>query len=267
MGCKNSSLLLHAYSDGELDLLRSLEFEEHLKTCNECAQELRNQQTLRKSVRSAGLYKRAPEGLRERVAAATGKAVAGAQEARRDVVVPVRPSSWRPAPVQWIAVAAAILIVAAVGIRVVPGILHDRGGDLMAQEIVASHIRSLQPGHLFDVESTDQHTVKPWFDGKIDFAPPVRDLADQGYPLVGGRLDYIGHRTVAALVYQRRKHFINVYVWPESQADEPLASGQKKQRLLNGYNLLDWRTGEMRFCAVSDVSADDLRQFAQLLEH
>jgi anti-sigma factor RsiW len=94
----------------------------------------------------------------------------------------------------------------------------------------------------------------------------VRDLADQGYPLIGGRLDYIGNRTVAALVYQRRKHFINVFVWPESSGDVTHAPGLEKQRLINGYNLIGWRSGEMRFCAVSDVNADDLRQFAQLLQ-
>jgi anti-sigma factor RsiW len=267
VACENNSLLLHAYSDGELDLVRSLELEEHLKTCAACAQELREQQALRKSIHSANLYHRAPEGLRERIVAATGNVAVGSREARRDVAIPIRLSPRRWAPVEWIAVAAAIVIVVAVGIRVVPGILHDRGGDLVAEELVASHIRSLQPGHLMDVVSTDQHTVKPWFDGKIDFAPPVRDLAEQGYPLVGGRLDYIGHRTVAALIYQRRKHYINLYVWPESRADEPLALGQETQRLLNGYNLIGWRTGEMHFCAVSDVSADDLRQFAQLLQH
>jgi anti-sigma factor RsiW len=265
MACERDQLLLHAYADGELDLVRSLEFEEHLKTCAECAQELRNQQTLQKAIRGGNLYRRAPEGLRSRIIAATAKPGPVANEIGRGAVVPMR-AARRWAALEWVAVAAAILIVAAVGLRIVPGVLHARQDDLVAQEIVASHIRSLQPGHLFDVESTDQHTVKPWFDGKLDFAPPVRDLADQGYPLVGGRLDYIGNRTVAALVYQRRKHLINVFVWPESSGDVAHAPGLERQRLINGYNLIGWRSGEMHFCAVSDANADDLRQFAQLLQ-
>jgi anti-sigma factor RsiW len=266
VACEHNALLLHAYSDGELDLVRSLELEQRLKTCADCEHELRNQQALRKAIHSAGLYRRAPEGLRSRIIAASGKATSEMSGIDRSGVIPIRPA-WRWVGLEWIAVAAAILIAITVGMRILPGLMNDREGDVVAQEVVASHIRSLQPGHLFDVESTDQHTVKPWFDGKIDFAPPVRDLADQGYSLVGGRLDYIGHRAVAALVYQRRKHAINVFVWPESSGDITRAPGQAKLQILNGYNLIEWRNGEMHFYAISDVNADDLRQFAQLLQH
>ena len=127
---------------------------------------------------------------------------------------------------------------------------------------VASHIRSLQPGHLLDVPSTDQHTVKPWFDGRLDFAPPVVHLADQGFPLVGGRLDYLGHRNVAALVYQRQKHFINVFVWPEESEAVKLPTLQTIQ----GYNLISRSYHGMYFCAASDLNAPELQQFASLLE-
>jgi anti-sigma factor RsiW len=118
---------------------------------------------------------------------------------------------------------------------------------------------------LMDVVSTDQHTVKPWFDGKLDFSPPVRDLADQGFPLAGGRLDYIGRRNVAALVYQRRKHFINVFIWPESSGDVTHAPGFEERKSYDGYNIVSWRRGDMYLCAVSDVSADDLNEFVRLL--
>jgi anti-sigma factor RsiW len=121
-------------------------------------------------------------------------------------------------------------------------------------------LRSLQPGHLEDVQSTDQHTVKPWFDGKLDFAPPVHDFVNQGFPLQGGRLDVVHGRTVAVLVYARRKHLINVFVWPTTEADsQPLAGSQL------GYHWIDWRNTGMEMCAVSDVSPDDLSELQHLL--
>lgn len=161
----------------------------------------------------------------------------------------------------WLAVAAAILIALALGIRVIPAALNARQENLVAEELVASHIRSLQPGHLMDVVSTDQHTVKPWFDGKLDFSPLVRDLAAQGYPLIGGRLDYVGGRDVAALVYQVRKHYINVFVWPDDGKQPKLPEFVSTQ----GYNMVCQSSGGMRLCGVTDANADDLRQFMQLL--
>src|SRR5262249_17138464 len=127
--------------------------------------------------------------------------------------------------------------------------------------VVDAHLRSLQPGHLTDVVSTDQHTVKPWFDGKLDFAPPVRDLSTQGFPLQGGRLAVVRGRTVAVLVYGRRKHIINVFIWPTSEKDEAPRSGSQL-----GYNWIDWRKAGMELCAVSDVSASDLEELQRLLE-
>jgi anti-sigma factor RsiW len=125
---------------------------------------------------------------------------------------------------------------------------------------VDAHLRSLQPGHLEDVQSTDQHTVKPWFDGKLDFAPPVHDFVKEGFPLQGGRLDVVHGRTVAVLVYARRKHLINVFVWPTTEPDsEPLSGSQL------GYHWMDWRKSGMEMCAVSDVSPDDLAELQHLL--
>jgi anti-sigma factor RsiW len=241
--------LLHAYLDSELDLVRSIELEEHLKTCPDCAQEIWTQQTLRQGLRSANLYHRAPAGLEARVRAALPR--------EKKVIEMPRRSLWN-----WVAVAAAILVALVLTWHMMPSFLGRSQTDLLAQEVVASHIRSLQPGHLLDVESTDQHTVKPWFNGKLDFSPPVKDFAEDGFPLIGGRLDYIDRRPAAALVYQRHKHFINVYVWPESETRDRPARLESSQ----GYNIAFWEHGGMYFCAVSDLNTSELQQFTQLLQ-
>jgi anti-sigma factor RsiW len=129
-----------------------------------------------------------------------------------------------------------------------------------AAEMIDAHLRSLQSGHLTDVTSTDQHTVKPWFDGKLDFSPPVRDFANDGFPLQGGRLDVLHGRTIAALVYGRRKHVVNVFVWPTSERDVAPRSGSQL-----GYQWVDWRKGGMEFCAISDTPASDLDQLQRLI--
>jgi len=250
LACQNNELLLPAYFDGELDLVRNIEFEDHLRTCPLCAQHLSELQAMRSSIQSANLYERAPESLRSRIRAALPA------EARPQPIAMPRRRTF-----EWLAVAAAILIAVVLGAKMLPNIGAEKQ-NLVAEEIVASHIRSLQPGHLYDVESTDQHTVKPWFDGKLDFAPPVVNLADQGFPLIGGRLDYVGHRNVAALVYQRQKHFINVFVWPEDSKPANPPSTQTIQ----GYNLVFWSHNGMYFCAASDLNLAELRQFTQLLE-
>jgi anti-sigma factor RsiW len=263
VACADKALLLHAYVDGELDLVRNLEVEEHLKTCPACEEELSGHRTLRSSLRSGNLYHRAPRELKARIRAAAMGESAPPVESGPSSVASMRPPQRRPI-FEWLAVAAAILIAVALGSRLGPGIGGSPRPDLIAEEAIASHIRSLQPGHLMDIQSTDQHTVKPWFDGKLDFSPPVSDFTDQGFPLIGGRLDYIDHRNVAALVYQRRKHLINVFVWPESSGGN--SSSLETQRFVNGYNFLGWRYGSVYLCAVSDVSVGDLRQLKELLD-
>jgi anti-sigma factor RsiW len=251
MACDSDGRLLQAYFDGELDLVRTVEFEEHLKTCLDCTAELRELQIMRQSLRSSNLYERAPESLRARIRAE----LPGGEAQPRLISIRRRPV------LEWLAVAAAIVIALILGVRAIPNIGGQRQTNLLAQEIVASHIRSLQPSHLYDVESTDQHTVKPWFDGKLDFSPPVVDLASDGFPLVGGRLDFIGDRDVAALVYQRRKHFINVFVWPDSTGSNSSHALESQQ----GYNVMRWSHGGFQFWAVSDVSASDLSTFVGFL--
>ena len=165
----------------------------------------------------------------------------------------------------WLATAASIILAAALVWTLVPGLPGHRRPGMIAEEVVSSHIRSLQAGHLIDIESTDQHTVKPWFDGKLDFAPPVKDFSDQGFPLVGGRLDYLNHRNVAALVYGRRKHFINVFIWP---VDESAVSAVLPRQSvgMQGYNVICWQHAGMNFCAVSDDNAIDLQVLVDLLQ-
>ena len=253
MACKDNENLLEAYFDGELELVRSLEFEAHARNCAACSAGLRARQALRQVMRGASLRERAPEALRQRVLAAIPqkRGLRAMSTARR-----------RSLTLEWLAVAAAIAIAFFGGTRTVPYLAGRQPSNLLAQEIVAGHIRSLQPGHLMDVESTDQHTVKPWFDGRVDFAPPVADLREQGFPLIGGRLDYVGQADAAALVYQRAKHLINLFVWPDASETQSLPS----TLTLQGYNLICWRRGGMDFCASSDLNTAELGDFAKLLQ-
>jgi anti-sigma factor RsiW len=249
VACGDNARLIHGYIDGELDLIRSLEIEEHVKTCPDCAQELWNQQTLRKAFRSANLYGRAPKGLEAKIRASIASESAAIPVPRRRVL-------------QWLAVAAAIAVVLFTTFRVLPNLIdRPRSSAMLAEEIVTSHIRSLQPGHLMDVQSTDQHTVKPWFNGKVDFSPPVNDFAEEGFLLAGGRLDYLDHRNVAALVYERHKHIINLFVWPE----ESKAAETPRSVTSQGYHMIFWQAGGMYFCAVSDLNTGELQQFVELL--
>jgi anti-sigma factor RsiW len=254
VACDDNARLLHAYLDGELDLVRSLEIEEHLKTCPDCAQELRSHQTLRRAFRGSNLYERAPGGLQSSIRAALARE-AGAPA--KPIPVARRREFWN-----WAAVAAAILLAVLLTLRFLPGREARLEANLVAEEIVASHIRALQPGHLLDVQSTDQHTVKPWFNGKVDFSPPVRELAEAGYPLLGGRLDYVGRHPAAVLVYQRRQHLIDVFIWPGEGKPAPPNFEIASQ----GYKMLCWQVSGMDFCAVSDLNSTELQQFVELLQ-
>jgi anti-sigma factor RsiW len=249
VNCELTQSVLHGYVDGELDAARAADFERHLLSCPECIAALETQETLRTSIQRAGLYERAPAALRVKLAA---EIVAPAPTAFRAAL---RPSPWR-----WLALAAALLLAATLTWKLLPGLHGDSSEAAYASAMVDAHLRSLQPGHLEDVVSTDQHTVKPWFDGKLDFAPPVRDFAGDGFPLQGGRLDVVRGRTVAVLVYGRRKHVINVFIWPTTQSDTQPQSGSQL-----GYNWVGWRKGGMELCAVSDVNASDLDALRQLL--
>jgi mycothiol system anti-sigma-R factor len=248
MSCDFSGTLLHAYLDGELDAMRAAEFERHLETCRECTATLGAAESLRSSLQRAQLYETAPGDLRKKI--------------RAELKVPAgKTSGSSVAAWRWLAAAAAILLVTGVAWFAVPYFrATSMQSSVTSTEIIDAHIRSLQAGHLTDVASTDQHTVKPWFDGKLEFIPPVHDFMDEGFPLLGGRLDVLGERNVAALVYGRRKHFINVFVWPTKEPDTPIHPPGSRQ----GYQWVHWRHQGMEFCAISDVSAQDLHELAQL---
>jgi len=251
MTCDRAASVLHGYFDGELDAAGAADYERHLRSCADCTAALEAATALRSSLKRSGLRERAPDSLRRNIAAAL------------DASAPPRPRVATPGganPWRWLALAASLLLVVVVGWRQIEGLSRPRGVSGLDSSIVDAHLRSLQPGHLVDVVSTDQHTVKPWFDGRIDFAPPVRDFAAAGFPLLGGRLDVIQGRTVAVVVYARRKHVINVFMWPTTEMESPPSSGSRL-----GYNWLDWGKAGMELVAVSDVNAGDLTELRQLM--
>lgn len=246
MTCDVSRSVLHAYLDGELDAPRAAEFEQHLEGCAPCVRELEAQESLRSSIQRAQLYEAVPAGLEKKI--------------RKQLPASIESRTVRKFPaLYWLAAAAALILAIGISWKLLPSLRNDSTLSASAAEMVDAHIRSLQPGHLTDVTSTDQHTVKPWFDGRIPFAPPVRDFAEEGFPLIGGRLDVLQGQTVAALVYGRRKHFISVFVWPE-RAEADRYTGSR-----NGYNWISWRQGELRLCAVSDTNRDDLAALKDLI--
>jgi mycothiol system anti-sigma-R factor len=250
VSCDITRTVLHGYLDGELDATGAAEFERHLEGCRECATALAAEESLRSSLQRSGLYESAPVALRKRIRASLDDATSSSSGAR----IP----AW-----QWFAVAATILLVASVSWFAWPRPVKDSvaSAPFTAAELIDAHVRSLQPGHLTDVASTDQHTVKPWFDGKLAFVPPVRDFADEGFPLVGGRLDVLGGQNVAVLVYTRRKHIINVFVLPTREPDTPIHPPGLRQ----GYQWRHWRRQGMEYCAISDVSDSDIYELAQLI--
>ena len=206
MNCQQAKPLIEPYADGELEAAAIPELEQHLQGCTGCMLAWRNLQNLKKALKQDALYFAAPAELRQRIKSELPSPAK---------TVPQWPAwSWNRLTT---AMSGAFAVCVALLLTVT--LFRPPSGQPFAQEIVSSHIRSLMAGHVMDVVSTDQHTVKPWFNGKLDFSPPVRDLAAQEFPLVGGRLDYLGGRAVAALVFQRHKHIINLFVWPAKEAD------------------------------------------------
>ena len=245
MNCQESKSQLQAYLDGELDLTRSLEQEEHLGECSACSQALNSLRLLQQSLRKDSLRFQPPAVLEKRVRSAL----------HREGGTRAQIFRWR-----WLipGLTAASLIIVFAGY-----FLTRTPADIsVSGEIVSSHVRSLMTSsHLIDVPSEDPHTLKPWFDGKLDFSPPVKDLTAQGFTLIGGRLDYIANRPVAVLIYQRRKHVINLFVWPAANGDTKPAV-----QVRQGYNLIHWAKSGMTYWAVSDLNLAELQQLAEELQ-
>jgi anti-sigma factor RsiW len=263
MTCQRMNDLVHAYLDDELSLTEQITFEQHLATCPDCEQAHRTFVKLRENLQTSDLRYELPRELRDKINqqvlpdsernAAAERTAAGSRDARDSGT-----KTWRiGSPSRLLALAATIAIVLLGGTML---LLSRPSQTMLAQTLVDSHVRSLQANHLLDVVSTDQHTVKPWFDGKLDFAPPVRDLASDGFALIGGRLEYLRDHPAAALIYQRRKHIVNVFIWPESGADS-----WPNEIIRNGYNVVEWRQKGMHHAMVSDLSLEEMRTMVELL--
>ena len=249
-GCDQWGPVLHAFIDGELDLVRAAELEAHLAGCPDCRAEMERVHGVRQRIGRDGVRFKMPEEVRVQVLTALSREQAAGTPASRhaDTASPwsrffrfVR--DWSFVPSLAALAASAMLFV------------NAPAPELGIQDqLLASHVQSMLADHLVDVQTSNQHTVKPWFNGRIDFSPPVNDLAKDGFPLVGGRVDYIGGRVVAALVYRRNGHVINLFVWPQT-------AGRQTDSEHDGYNMAKWSANGLVFWAVSDVSAGDLAAF------
>ena len=251
--CGEMQMLIQADIDNELTAAEAVRVWVHLEGCAACAEVRTQLLTLSGRLRREVAYHRAPQALHDAVRTRlnSGAASSVAVVAHEAAVSRPKPP-WRFWPVA--PFGAGFALAACLALALLPS-----GQAGVADAVVAEHIRALQPGHLLDVVSTDQHTVKPWFDGRLDFAPPVKDLRADGFPLTGGRLDYLDGRAVAVLVYQHRQHLIELYVWPDSsRLDHGAANGSR-----SGYNYVRWRLDGMVFWAVSDLNAAELTGFIQ----
>ena len=249
MTCAEVQAGIHGYIDGELDAVRNLEIERHLQHCAVCAQAYEADQALRRVISGNAQYFPAPADLQKRIQSSIR------QVGKSEPIFPVIP--WR-----WLAVAASVAFVVILAWALIPSLYGVDAEQLVAQEVVSSHVRSLMVDHVADVMSSDQHTVKPWFTGKLDFSPPVHNLAKEGFPLVGGRLDYLENRAVAALVYQRQNHFINLFIWPSSRDSNVNTKAMARQ----GYHLFHWSKSVMTYWAISDLNETALQEFVRLVQ-
>jgi anti-sigma factor RsiW len=248
--------LIHGLVDGELDAANTLTIEAHLKTCSDCRAELERIEGVRELLASAPLAHRAPDSLRTRIDAMldaeTGPAPRTVRAAANDkgLVAHIWSGRWASGAFAGALAASLALVVG------LPQITHTDTEN----QLVQSHVRSLLVGHVVDVQTSNRHVVKPWFNGKIDFAPPVPELADEGFPLVGGRLDYLDDHEVAAIVYRRGLHTINLFVRPAKTLSVPIGFSARH----DGYNLMRWTAGGLEFWAVSDLESKELTQFQRL---
>src|SRR5580704_13313120 len=249
MTCEETRILVHALVDGELDAGHAREVEAHLASCPDCAAQLRDYRVMRQALSAPSLRHQAPAALRARIE--------GALPARR-AVAPSRRSLLQ-------GLAMGSVLSGALAASLVVFVMRQEEDQRILGDAVSAHLRSLQGDHLIDVQSTDQHTVKPWFNGRLDLAPPVVDLTAQGFTLIGGRLDYIDGRPVAAIVYKRRAHVINLFV---QQIPAQVSGPERRAAIeqLQGFNVWRWSRADLGFWAVSDINAEELQEFGEKLE-
>src|SRR5712672_2513 len=245
MTCDEAEVLLHALIDGELDAGHAREVESHLAGCPRCAAALRDYREMSKAIAEAGAGYTAPAALRQRIEAELPQPRAVAS---------------RRAVLRGFAMGSAVSALAATGLVAI--VLRNDDMERIQSEVVSAHLRSLQAGHLTDVISTDQHTVKPWLNGKLDVAPPVVDLNAQGFTLIGGRLDYVDARPIGAIVYRRRAHVINLFVAQTASTERHAA----KIETIQGFNIRRWSERGLNYWAVSDLAADELAEFGDKFE-
>lgn len=249
MDCTQTRTVIECYTDGELDAITSSKVEQHLHQCAACRRAMDALGSLRTLVKDGASYYKAPDRLRRESRTKTGpEPESGAS------TTPVGTIWWH-----WWRPAALVAVTAAVTWTLASLVGAPSERQLLAGEIIAGHARSTLTGHVTDVASSERHTVKPWLSSKLDFSPPVTDLAGVGFPLLGGRLDYMAQRPVAVLVYGRRKHVINLFVWPAKDAPDEASPDFSRQ----GYQVRNWTRGGMTFWAVSDLNAAELRTFAE----
>jgi anti-sigma factor RsiW len=253
VNCDDARVLIHGHLDGELDLGADLEVQRHIEECPRCVSEYAALRAMRTRLKDEEFRFEAPASLKEKIQRAIPAAV------------PSRSNGYQSQRRAWVPRVARLAVPMAIGamlaLIIAPRTIGPSLDQQLAGEVVASHVRSLMAAHMMDVASTDQHTVKPWFNGKLDFSPPVTDFAKDGFPLVGGRLDYIDGRPVAALVYQRGKHVINVFMWPTAGA----ASSATRVETEHGYNVEQMTVAGMNCWIVSDLNPQELDKFAGLV--
>jgi anti-sigma factor RsiW len=247
MDCPQARTVIECYADGELDALMSARLEEHLRRCAGCSAALERLRSLSALIKEASPLRTAPDRLSRDIIART----------RRAAAAPTRTEhGWR----HWWRPAMLVAGTAAVTWLVAGQLMHSPSGDPLAEELVSTRARATLTGHVTDVASSERHTVKPWLTSKLDFSPPVTDLSAEGFPLIGSRLDYVDRRPVAVLVYGRRRHVIDLFVWPhDGEKSVPVSLVPSKR----GYQMAHWTDGGMTFWAVSDLNAAELKAFGE----
>jgi anti-sigma factor RsiW len=259
--CPDRELLLHGLADNELDPANALALEEHIRTCRECAAAFDDIVLQKQLLKSKALNSRVSPELRERVLGALAAEEVAKQG--REIPPSMQPAapndnSRRTLPARLGIGASALALAASLFLFV--SIWSSQPKPQLDEELAANHVRSLLASHLTDVASSDQHTVKPWFLGRLDFAPPVVDLASRDFALVGGRLDYLRGRVAPALVYKRRGHVINLFIWPGSK-NETVAQTR------DGYNIVSWTQSGFDFAAISDLNPAELSEFRSAMQN